>query len=57
MQTEKKRLSDRDWPRAIATAMTALAVALLAMSWAQRAKLNEAYARINASVQKAFYET
>ena len=57
MQTEKKRLSDRDWPRAIAAAMTALAVALLAMSWAQRAKLNEAYARINASVQKAFYET
>ena len=57
MQTEKKRLSDRDWPRAIASAMTALAVALLAMSWAQSAKLNEAYARINASVQKAFYET
>lgn len=57
MQTEKKRLSDRDWPRAIAAAMTALAVALLAMGWAQSAKLSEAYARINASVQKAFYET
>ena len=57
MQTEKKRLSDRDWPRAVAAAMTALSVALLAMGWAQSARLDAANARISAVVQKAFYET
>lgn len=57
MENEKKRLLARDWPRSLAAIMTALAFAFLAVGYAQTAKLNAAYDRINASVQKAFYET
>lgn len=47
----------RDWPRVLNVALGALLVAVLAFSLAQTAKLNEANARVNAVVQKAFYET
>lgn len=57
MENEKRRIADRDWPRALAAVMTALAFAFLTVGFAQTHKLNSAYDRINASVQKAFYET
>lgn len=57
MQTEKKRIPGRDWPRALAAIMTALAAALLLVSFAQTARLRAACDAINASVSKAFYET
>lgn len=57
MQTETKRIPRRDWPRAFAAIMTALAAALLCVSFAQTAQLNAARDHISASVQKAFYET
>lgn len=57
MQTEKKRIPDRDWPRALAAMTTALAVALLCVSFAQTARLNAACASLSAAAQKAFYET
>lgn len=57
MQKSIDLLSDRDWPKALAAIMTALAVALLGLGWAQTARLNAANARLNAVAQKAFYET
>lgn len=57
MEREKRRLAERDWPKALAAAMTALALMLLAAGWAQTNRLDEAQARISAVVQKAFYET
>lgn len=57
MQSEMKRLKARDWPKSLAAAMTLLALALLALSWAQTRRLDAANARISAVVQKAFYET
>lgn len=57
MHREKQRLLARDWPRALAAIMTALAFAFLAVGYAQTERLNAANDRISASVQKAFYET
>ena len=48
---------DRDWPRILNVALAALLAGLLALSAARTARLNEANARLNAVVQKAFYET
>lgn len=48
---------ERDWARVLNVALSALLVGVLAFSWAQTARLGEANARINAVVQKAFYET
>ncbi|MDO4867810.1 MAG: germination protein YpeB [Clostridia bacterium] len=47
----------RDWPRILNIALAALLAGVLAFSAAQTARLNEANARNNAVVQKAFYET
>jgi germination protein YpeB len=47
----------RDWARALNGALAALLAGVLAFSWAQTARLSEADARLNAVVQKAFYET
>jgi len=47
----------RDWARALNVALGALLAGVLAFSWAQTARLSEADARLNAVVQKAFYET
>ena len=47
----------RDWTRVLNVALAVLLVGVLAFSWAQTARLTEANARINAVVQKAFYET
>ncbi len=47
----------RDWTRVLNVALAALLAGVLAFSWAQTARLTEANARINAVVQKAFYET
>ena len=57
MQSEMKRIGARDWSKALAVAMTILSAALRAMGFAQMAQLDAANARINAVVQKAFYET
>lgn len=57
MQSERKHAAGRDWSRPLAVAMTALSLALLAVGWARTAQLNHAQDRINAAVQKAFYET
>lgn len=48
---------ERDWARIMNVALAALLAGVLAFSTAQTARLNEANARINAVVQKAFYET
>lgn len=48
---------ERDWARVLNVALAALLAGVLAFSTAQTARLNEANARINAVVQKAFYET
>ena len=47
----------RDWARALNGALAALLAGVLAFAWAQTARLTEANARLNAVVQKAFYET
>jgi hypothetical protein len=47
----------RDWTRVLNVALSALLAGVLAFSWAQTARLSEADARLNAVVQKAFYET
>ena len=47
----------RDWARFLSVALAALLVAVLVFTYAQTARLNAANARINAVVQKAFYET
>lgn len=47
----------RDWARVLNVALAALLAGVLAFSWAQTARLTEADARLNAVVQKAFYET
>ena len=47
----------RDWARIVNVALAALLAGVLAFSTAQTARLNAANARINAVVQKAFYET
>ena len=47
----------RDWARVLNVALAALLAGVLAFSTAQTARLNEANARNNAVVQKAFYET
>jgi len=47
----------RDWARVLNVALAALLAGVLAFSTAQTARLSEANARINAVVQKAFYET
>ena len=57
MQGEAKRIAARDWSKALAAGLGALTVALMAMGWALSAQLGEAQARVNAVVQKAFYET
>ena len=57
MQKSLFRPSERDWPRALAAIFAALTVALLALGWAQTAKLNRAVERVNAVSRKAFYET
>lgn len=57
MEVEMKRLKERDLLKSLAAAMTVLAVSLLAFGWAQTSRLNAANARINAVLQKAFYET
>ena len=48
---------ERDWSRVLNLALAALLAGVLAFSSAQTLRLNEANARINAVVQKAFYET
>ena len=48
---------ERDWARILNIALAALLAGVLIFSTAQTARLNEANARINAVVQKAFYET
>ena len=57
MQKSLFRPSERDWPRALAAIFAALTIALLALGWAQTAKLNRAVERVNAVSRKAFYET
>lgn len=47
----------RDWARALNGALAAVLAGVLAFAWAQTARLAEANARLNAVVQKAFYET
>ena len=47
----------RDWARALNGALAALLAGVLAFAWAQTTRLTEANARLNAVVQKAFYET
>ena len=47
----------RDWARVLNVALAAVLAGVLAFSWAQTARLDEADARLNAVVQKAFYET
>jgi len=47
----------RDWARVLNIALAAVLAGVLAFSWAQTARLSEADARLNAVVQKAFYET
>lgn len=47
----------RDWARALNGALAALLAGVLAFAWAQTTRLGEANARLNAVVQKAFYET
>lgn len=47
----------RDWPRILTAMLSALLIALLAFSLVQTSRLNAANARIDAVVQKAFYET
>ena len=47
----------RDWARVLNVALAAVLAGVLAFSWAQTARLGEANARLNAVVQKAFYET
>ncbi len=47
----------RDWGRVLNVALAAVLAGVLAFSWAQTARLSEADARLNAVVQKAFYET
>lgn len=47
----------RDWARILNVALAALLAGALVFSTAQTARLNEANARLNAVVQKAFYET
>ena len=48
---------ERDWTRVLNVALAALLAGGLAFSSAQTLRLNEANARLNAVVQKAFYET
>ena len=48
---------ERDWARVLNVALAALLAGVLAFSSAQTLRLNEANARLNAVVQKAFYET
>lgn len=48
---------DRDWARAAALALAMLLAGVTAFAAAQTARLNAANARIDAVVQKAFYET
>ncbi len=48
---------DRDWGRIMNVVLAALLAGVLAFSSAQTIRLSEAEARINAVVQKAFYET
>ena len=48
---------ERDWTRVLNVALAALLAGVLAFSSAQTLRLNEANARLNAVVQKAFYET
>ena len=50
-------IRDRDWSRAGLVMLAMLLAAVLAFSVAQTRKLNAANARIDAMVQKAFYET
>ena len=47
----------RDWARVLNGALAALLAGVLAFAWAQTTRLTEANARLNAVVQKAFYET
>lgn len=47
----------RDWSRILNLALAALLAGVLVFSSAQTLRLNEANARVNAVVQKAFYET
>ena len=48
---------ERDWKAVLSVALAALLAGALAFSAAQTARLDAANARINAVVQKAFYET
>ena len=48
---------ERDWSRVLTIALATVLAGALAFSAVQTAKLNAANARINAVVQKAFYET
>lgn len=48
---------ERDWKAVLAVALAAVLAGVLAFSLAQTARLEAANARINAVVQKAFYET
>ena len=48
---------ERDWPRVLNIALAALLAGALTFATALNARLNEANARVNAVVQKAFYET
>ena len=52
-----ERLRDRDWARAASAALAVLLAGTLAFAIAQTRRLNAANARLNAVVQKAFYET
>ena len=51
------RVRARDWARVLNVALGAVLAGVLAFAWAQTARLGEADARLNAVVQKAFYET
>ena len=52
-----ERLRDRDWARAASAVLAVLLAGTLAFAIAQTNRLNAASARLNAVVQKAFYET
>ena len=51
------QVRSRDWARVLNVALAVLLAGILAFATAQTARLNEANARVNAVVQKAFYET
>lgn len=57
MQKSILHPAERDWAKALAAIFAVLTAALLALGWAQTAKLSRALERVSAVSRKAFYET